>query len=256
MIEVFEGRLGGGKTYSAVSRILVYFAKGGHVFTNISLNIPACKVYCRKHFRVDIKEEQFHPIEMSQVGAIHRHIPRAQGLPVLVVIDEAHLWFNSRDWASTSRELLVYLTQSRKVLVDIIFISQSAQNMDKQFMRLIQYIWRFKDMTKLKIPGIGMQWPLQQILTLMYDHDGHTLMERKFIKRSQDVFDCYDTNALLKPIEFADGFLAQMALEKIKRKTPVEIWRERFMWLNPYVKPALAIFVLLTLIKIKLWVNF
>lgn len=38
IIEVFEGRLGGGKSYSAVERVFAHFCRGGVVYTNIRLN--------------------------------------------------------------------------------------------------------------------------------------------------------------------------------------------------------------------------
>lgn len=92
---------------------------------------------------------------ICDVAVWSRPISVSAELPVLVVIDEVHLTFNARDYAKTDKlywETLTFLTQSRKVHTDVIFISQSVLNMDKQFMRLVQYIWRFRDLSRWKIP--------------------------------------------------------------------------------------------------------
>jgi len=52
---------------------------------------------------------------------------------VAFFIDEAHIAFNARDWATIGRGALFYLSQHRK-LGDIVWpITQSAGNLDKQF---------------------------------------------------------------------------------------------------------------------------
>lgn len=55
------------------------------------------------------------------------------GLGVAYFLDEAHIAFNARDWASLGRGAIHYLSQHRK-LNDIVWpITQSPGNLDKQF---------------------------------------------------------------------------------------------------------------------------
>jgi hypothetical protein len=215
MIEVFEGKLGGGKTYSATVRIVHQLRRGGIVATNIELNREALEEYCARRYKVRLDlDRQLYVLTEEQLFTFHSHIPlgaSADARP-LIVIDEAHLWFNSRDWAQASRDVLKFLTQSRKLHVDIILISQSALNLDKQFIRMVQYVWRFRDMDRFKVPGLGIAYPTlircltlglwnpSQILVSQFDFDGRTLLDKQFIGKDPEIFSLYQTNSLLRPI--------------------------------------------------------
>jgi len=194
VIECYEGRLGGGKTYTAVTRMVDAWVAGATVCTNVAVRWPAVKEYVQRHWKLLLDDRQFIFLEDSQIPKFHLHTPSN----CLIVLDEAHLWFNARDWSQSDRDLLAFLTQSRKYQTDVIFISQAAANMDKQFMRLVQFIWRFRDMSQWTIPGLGLRWPLQQIMAIRLDYDGRTVLERRFFWKSKEIFALYDTNAVYK----------------------------------------------------------
>jgi zona occludens toxin (predicted ATPase) len=202
MIELYEGRLGGGKTYSACVRMVDQVARGGLIATNVEIVWDKFSEYIENKFNVVPERDQYISLQDEQIGLFHRFTPSGTAeLPVLVVIDEAHLTFNARDFAQTDklyRETLTFLTQSRKVNTDIIFIAQSVLNMDKQFMRLVQFIWRFRDLAKWKIPGLGIAYPLKQILAVQFDYDGKTVLQRSFIQKDKRIFGLYNTNSLIR----------------------------------------------------------
>jgi len=52
---------------------------------------------------------------------------------VIYFLDECHIKFNARDWASIGRGALHYLSQHRKLSDDVYPVTQSAGNLDKQF---------------------------------------------------------------------------------------------------------------------------
>jgi zona occludens toxin (predicted ATPase) len=157
MIEVFEGKLGGGKTYSAVVRILDTLRKGGVVATNIELNREHCCQWIASKFGVILDwDRQVYVLDEASIFEFHKHVPCGATTPSLVVIDEAHLWFNAREWKSASKDVLTFLTQSRKIRADIIFITQDAKNLDGQFRRMVQFIWRFRDLDRWKVPILGI----------------------------------------------------------------------------------------------------
>lgn len=224
MIEVFEGRLGGGKTYSAVVRMVGQVAQGGVICTNVDLRWPAIKRFCAGRFGVMVEDDQLIKLEDEQVYEFHRFTPSGTPeMPVLVVLDEAHIHFNARDFAQTDkkyRETLVFLTQSRKVSTDIIFISQSLFNLDKQFARLVQYVWRFRDMSKWRIPGLGITSPWKGILAVQFDYDGKTVLQRQFVNKDKAVFGCYNTNALLRGFPRLDGVNTARKLKRVQRPFP------------------------------------
>jgi len=206
MIEVFEGRLGGGKTYHAVKRMVKYLASGGVVCSNIALKMDAVAAYLRTCYSWEYQEGQYIFLEDEKINQFYRHTPSGTPeCPSLVVIDEAHIWLNARDWANVLREMLIFLTQSRKCFTDIIFISQSALNIDKQIMRLVQYVWRFRDLKKLKIAELGIGWPLNQFLVAQYDYDGKTLLDKKFELKDKQIYPLYNTHELLRKFPRLEG---------------------------------------------------
>jgi hypothetical protein len=223
MIELYEGRLGGGKTYSAAVRMVDHVRRGGIVCTNVELIWANVKTYIEERFGLLADDSQFIALKDSEIGLFHRFTPSGTAeLPVLVVIDEAHLTFNARDFAQTDklyRETLTFLTQSRKVNTDIIFIAQSVLNMDKQFMRLVQFIWRFRDLAKWKIPGLGLQYPFKQILAVQFDYDGKTILQRSFVRKDPRIFGIYNTNSLLRPFPRLEVSAKRKTLQKSQKRT-------------------------------------
>jgi zona occludens toxin (predicted ATPase) len=222
MIELYEGRLGGGKTYSAAVRMVDHVRQGGIICTNVEIVWPVFKEYIQARFGLVPEDDQYISLRDDQVGLFHRYTPSGTAeLPVLVVIDEAHLTFNSRDFAKTDklyRETLTFLTQSRKVNTDVIFIAQSVLNMDKQFMRLVQFIWRFRDLAKWKIPGLGISYPFKQILAVQFDYDGKTVLNRSFVRKDKRIFALYNTNSLIREFPRLDGIKTVRKLAKVEKK--------------------------------------
>lgn len=207
MISIFEGRIGGGKTYLSVTRILAHLGQGGTVFTNVELKLEACREYVGRHYGVELEDDAIVRLDETQTWDFHRHLKQGDDeLPTLCVIDEAHLWFNARDHAitaATRRGLLTFMSQSRKLKVDVIMIVQAIENLDAQFRRLAQEVWRMKDMRALRLPLIGIQYPFPHTFVFRMDAAAKLIMEKKILRRSPDIFACYDTNALLRPVEFA-----------------------------------------------------
>lgn len=221
MIEIFEGRLGGGKTYSAVERILLALSRGQTVYSNIKLYHGNIALYLEAVYGVELQPGQLNTLTYEEIPTFHKFCKwGTPDCPTLLVVDEVHIWFNARDWANAMREVLDFLTQSRKACLDIIFISQSADNIDKQFRRLIQYIWRFRDMSKFQVPALGIRWPLNQILQLGYDgQDGRTKQFQRWAFKDKKIFSCYETLSFLSPIEEQE----RLPKRPMKRVTP---WRQ------------------------------
>lgn len=80
---------------------------------------------------------------------------RKLGRGVLYVLDEVHEFFNSRRWADTGDEVLHYLSQHRKLGDDVICITQSIGNVDKQFRSVAQDFTYVRNHKKESIPFLG-----------------------------------------------------------------------------------------------------
>jgi zona occludens toxin (predicted ATPase) len=222
MIELYEGRLGAGKTYHAVVRAVDHWKQGLVVCSNVEFRWENVKAYCLRKFEVHLVDEQYIALSDEQIGLFHQYTPSGtKAGVVLVIVDEAHLVFNSRDWANTHKnfkETLTFLTQSRKVATDVIFIAQSVANMDKQFMRLVQYIWRFRDLSKWRIPVLMIRYPFQTLLAVQYDYDGKTILKKNFHPKDTDIFTLYNTDSLLREFPRLSGVATKHVLKKADAK--------------------------------------
>ena len=216
MIEVYTGRLGSGKTYAAVRRTIEYLSSGGTVCTNIALKWEVLAATCKARYGVEVVESQVVVLEEAQIGEFHKHTPAGSPeSPVLVIIDEAQIYLNARDWASASRELLSFLCQSRKVHTDVIFITQSEFNIDKQILRLVQYIWRFRNMENWLLFGRKLSW-CHVFRAVQFDYDGKTELSAHWVPKESWVYESYNTFQLLRTFE-RSGAVKKVELKKVKK---------------------------------------
>lgn len=191
MIEIFEGRPGGFKTYNAVLRICDALRRGQTVVTNV-------RVYREKVFRYVLSTYGYwcDPAQLvaledwTAIREIQKHTPRGTAdCHVLVVIDEAHVAHNCRETLKQQKETLDWFSVHRHDYVDLIFISQHAEKLDKQLRLVAQFYWRFRDMQKVSI--LGVNYPLNQYSFGKYDYDGKTLMERGLLFKDAAVYRLY-----------------------------------------------------------------
>jgi len=239
MISIFEGKIGGGKTLLAVTRILAHLGRGGTVITNVEMKWEGCLTYCKNHYGVVIDPSQLIRLDEEQVASFNKHLPGGErGMPVLAVLDEIHLWFNSRDssvTAAVKRALLILISQSRKLYIDFIFIAQNASDIEGQFRSKAAELWRMRDLRAVVVPFLGLRWPWNDILAFRIDYSTGLCMQRKLIRKTQEIFDCYETDSLLRPVEFAGEVRSVFNLQKIQR----EPWS--FDKLNPRIKITVGI---------------
>lgn len=60
--------------------------------------------------------------------------------PILILVDEAHLYYFSRDFKGFDKDTLLILTQCRKRKISIVFITQELAQLDIFIRRLVPYI--------------------------------------------------------------------------------------------------------------------
>lgn len=109
MIYFYVGNMGSGKSYSAVSQAIKYLKKGKKVWVN---------------FFMDIRETypDLNPDNLMYFMDVDDLAYMRDGL---MIVDEAHQLLNARKWQEFSSVTQGYITESRKLGVDIIFICQS-----------------------------------------------------------------------------------------------------------------------------------
>lgn len=213
MLSIFDGRPGDGKSYSAVAlKILPHLAAGGYVATNIEMNPDGVAAYILKRTGKVFNPDRLRILTEEEAPGFHKHIPPGNpDVQVLVVLDEAHLFFNSRDWAKSDKEhrgTFNLATQHRKYYLDIILITQHFANIDSQFLRLVEELWRFRDLGKWRLPVAGFGWfriPFVRFLAIVFDRNGKTVLRRYWQQFDKLVGAAYNTRAVSKGSQMSGG---------------------------------------------------
>lgn len=139
-IHVILGKPGSGKSLYATQRLILELVEGErNVVTNLPLRVARLNEYLQQRYpsintrlveRLRILTDE----EMREFWKYRGPSGEDKGeRGVAYFLDEAHIAFNARDWATLGRGALHYLSQHRK-LGDIVWpITQAAGNLDKQF---------------------------------------------------------------------------------------------------------------------------
>jgi len=266
MIQTIEGRIGGGKTYTAMGWILNHLAKGGVVATNINVQIEKFKdQYGEKrgirsilkiYFNYILKDNQIiflsdtktikiqtkkGMIDLNEIVTFYKLVPRGTpDQPVLVVIDEAHIHFPQDGYRGIPKEVLHFLTLSRHACVDVVFISQHIKNMWCQMLRLAQFRWAVRDMKKYgaQVGMFSIPWPFPHILQNKNDYDGSTVISRKFEWVRKHLFETY------KSPELASAFESMPVAASVKVEKKKVTMKERGLLFGSGVAIGLAVVII------------
>lgn len=141
MIELYSGTPGSGKSLHAASVIrdkLQY--KKRVVIGNFEVNASTIKN--RKGFYLYVPNDRLTPYRLRQFSmAYARHLGRRlKEEEILLIIDEAQLLFNSREWQNMGRSgWLSFFSQHRHYGYHIILAAQFDRMLDRQVRCLIEY---------------------------------------------------------------------------------------------------------------------
>lgn len=197
------GKLGSGKTLSAVGRIREYLQQGRPVATNLDLNlVPLCgpKAKTPKVYRLPDKPALD---DLEAIGNGNTSYDESRN--GLVVLDECGTWFNSRTWGDKERQAIInWFLHARKKGWDIIFIVQSIQVVDKQArLTLAEHVVYCRRLDKLTIPLIGSIWkffwgtplrfPKLHMAIVKYGDQPGSLTVDRWWYLGLDLYSAYDT---------------------------------------------------------------
>jgi len=110
---ILTGKRGSGKTALAVKTALVTLRRGGTVWSNIPLDI--------RHLPDTLQARSFWATQIEDIGDMRNG---------LWILDEAHLLASARNWKTLTMETHAYLSLSRHLGMDIIFVSQNFRRLD------------------------------------------------------------------------------------------------------------------------------
>lgn len=138
MIEIYVGAPGSGKSYHALRRGLTKVnARTRNV---VVANFDIIKRTKREKENWIFLEE-FEPEDLIKLS-FERKFYGIEGF-ALLIIDEAGVWFNSRDWMvnpGRRKEWIKFFSQSRKFGYDVVLITQDVRMLDRQIRNCSEYV--------------------------------------------------------------------------------------------------------------------
>lgn len=184
---------------------------GRIVATNIALLWdPLADLALRLRGRI-LDPRQWFPVDLRSDKDWHRRIPwGTERGNVRVYLDELHLFFNSRDWQKTGsehRNLLSFLSQSRKARVDCTFIIQEVTNLERQFRVLAEWEERIVPSNHLPLGVLG-NCPIRFFFVCRRDTRSGETLQRNVRFYDPKFFSCYKT------CDFLDDEMTKLAEDR------------------------------------------
>lgn len=113
---------------------------------------------------------------------------------IFYVLDEIHIAFNSRAWALTGNEVLYYLSQHRKLGDDVVCITQSVSNVDKQFRSVAQDYTYIRNLSKQRAGLFKLPYAFLRSTYAQPATDNSKAMETGMFRLDvTGLASCYDT---------------------------------------------------------------
>lgn len=204
------GKLGSGKTLTAVGRIREAFYRGVPVATNLDINLKEMLGHDKKNtilYRLPDK-----PVveDLMVIGSANKGYDETKD--GLIVLDECGTWFNSRTWNDKNRQKLIdHLLHIRKLGWDVIFIVQDISIVDKQArLALAEHTVFSRRMDRMQIPFLStliwfltlgqlrLRLPKLHIGIVKYGDNAQSLTVDKWTLWGKDLYTSYDTKQMFR----------------------------------------------------------
>lgn len=203
MIRLFSGTPGSGKTLHAVHVMDWYNRHKKPVVANFELNCSMLKYPELFVYTEDLQRvyggcgARFSPdflVSYSRSYFGHTRVKEGQ---ILLVLDEAQLIFNARDW-SFNRPWISFFTQHRKYGYDVVMIAQYDRMIERQIRSLIEY-----EEKHLKVSNLGGVWGLImplfmgrfRVYSKWYNQDKMLVSQSRasYSRRDKKLYDTFKT---------------------------------------------------------------
>lgn len=194
MISLYSGTPGSYKSYHAVMESVQALRLGKNVITNFPLNY-------KKRIKKPIKGtyECVNNIDLTVDYLINfacdHHKPGTKA-QTLVVIDEASIKYNSRDFNMHDRmDWINFFANHRHFNFDVILITQKDMMLDKQIRGLIEVEYKHRSLKEYKALGLLLSFTgAFMVIEIWYPCKLKTGSSMKFFNKR--IADCYDTMGL------------------------------------------------------------
>lgn len=203
MVILYTGTPGSGKSYHATAQVHNCTKKGLNVIANFNVNLPA-KYQHRFYF---VPTEKLN-VQFLLDFSIKNHVPNKER-QTLIMIDEASILFNSRDYSRKDRaDWIKFFSQHRKLGYDIILITQQDRSLDRQIRGQIEYNYVHRKLTNFGFKGWVIRFLIHKQFVCV--HIWYPVKERvdcEYFSIKKRVADSYDTFSMFddKPTECSGG---------------------------------------------------
>lgn len=192
------GKKGNGKSLICVGRIRDALRAGRVVATNLDLDLVAMLGPYHRKARVIRLPDRPSRADMDAIGIGNSEMDESRN--GLIVLDELATWLNARSYADKGRqEFLDWMVHSRKLGWDTYLIAQGPAQIDKQVRETqVEYHVVCRRMDRVKVAGLRM--PRVHVAFVRYGLDRDSILSERWIYRGNDLFRCYDTRQVFKPL--------------------------------------------------------
>ncbi len=201
MIVLYSGTPGSGKSLDSARTISHWVRRGDPVICNFPVNVSAIKTRREKRFYFWPNEE-LSPERLVAFSRDYFDGGQCREDAILLLIDEAQLLFNAREWSAKGRSRWTwFFTMHRHFGYFIILCAQFDRMLDRQLRSLIEYEYIHRKVTNLGARGIFLSFLLLSPMNLFVKVKVWYPMKEKvgseFFRRKQSYCKLYDTCALL-----------------------------------------------------------
>ena len=141
MIVLYSGTPGSGKSLDCARTIYNWCRRGNPIICNFPINIDNIKIKGNKDIRF-VTNDELTPDYLVETAKEHFAGRRVNEESILLIIDEAQLLFNARDWTAKGRDRWTWLfTMHRHFGYLIILCAQFDRMLDRQVLSLFSELF-------------------------------------------------------------------------------------------------------------------
>lgn len=209
MIVLYSGTPGSGKSLDTASTIFNWCRRGAPIICNFPVNVDNIKVHRKKIIHY-IPNGDLDPDELVRFSKDYFKGKRCKEDSILLVIDEAQLLFNARDWVKKGRDRWNwFFTMHRHFGFFIILCAQFDRMLDRQVRGLIEYEYIHRKVNNMGWRGVLFGCLLLSPVGLFVKVKVWYPMKEKvgseFFRCRKKYYSIYDTFALLDVADKEDG---------------------------------------------------
>lgn len=198
MIYLYSGTPGSGKSYHATYDIFIKLQRNKKKKNKFIHRVIS-------NYGLAVDDDNFLLLDNSEITteflydfARKHHLPRVEG-QTLVVIDEAQILFNSRDWNTNSSfqsgikkdsrmDWIKFFSQHRKFGFNVILVAQNDRMLDRQIRSLVEY-----EIAHMKINNYFLILPFTVFLAVTRWYGQKMKLDHEMILYRSKIANLYDS---------------------------------------------------------------